>query len=57
MIENLKGYARRPEGLIVINRTDVDATNHGTVFQMSDDGVRIMHRVGSGSEIESLVHP
>ncbi len=57
MIENLKAYVRKPGGLIVINRTDEDATNHGTIFQMSNGGVRVLRRVGNGSEIESLVCP
>jgi hypothetical protein len=55
MIENLKTYARKPGGLIIISRTHEDGTNHGTVFQVSDNGVHVVQRMGNGSDIESLM--
>jgi hypothetical protein len=55
MVGNLKSYARRPGGLIVINRTHEDGTNHGTIFRAGDEDVATVHRLGGGSEIESLV--
>jgi len=57
MIANLKAYVRKPGGLMVVNRTGADGTNHGTVFQASGSAMRVLQRVGSGSEIESLFGP
>jgi hypothetical protein len=55
MLDNLKAYARKPGGLIVVNRTHDDGTNHETVFETAADGaVRVAGRIGSGSEIEPL---
>ncbi len=55
MIDNLKSYVRRPDGLLVINRTHEDGTNHGTIFRLDTGEVQVVERVGGGSEIESLV--
>lgn len=55
MIENLKAYARKPGGLLVINRTHSDGTNHGTIFEISNNGINVLERVGSGSEVEAFV--
>jgi len=55
MIDNLTAYARKPGGLLIINRTHEDGTNQGTFFEVSDSGLHAVHRIGSGSEIESLV--
>jgi hypothetical protein len=55
MVENLMGYARKPGGLIVINRTHEDGTNHGTIFELSANGPRVVWRIGRGLEIEYLL--
>ena len=55
MIDNLKSYVRRPDGLLVINRTHEDGTNHGTIFRLDTGEVQVVERVGGGSEIELLV--
>jgi hypothetical protein len=56
MIDNLTTYARKSGGLIIINRTHEDGTNHGTFFEVSDNAPHVVQRIGSGSEIEALVH-
>jgi hypothetical protein len=56
MIDNLMTYARESGGLIIINRTHEDGTNHGTFFEVSDNGPHVVQRIVRGSEIESLVH-
>jgi hypothetical protein len=55
MVDNLMAYARKPGGLIVINRTHDDGTNHGTFFEVATTGPRVVRRIRSGSEIESLL--
>jgi hypothetical protein len=56
MLANLVSYARGPGALIVINRTHPDDTNHGTVFEISRDGVLVpVARIGRGSEVEEVV--
>ena len=55
MVANLKTYVRKPGGLLIINRTHQDGTNHGTFFELCAHGVRVLRRLGGGSEIESLV--
>ena len=55
MISNLKSYALGTGALIVINRTHLDGSNHGTVFSLSsDDTLKILERIGDGSEVEGL---
>jgi hypothetical protein len=56
MVDNLTTYARKSGGLIIINRTHEDGTNHGTFFEVSDNAPHVVQRIGSGSEIEALVH-
>jgi hypothetical protein len=46
----------RPDGLLVVVRTDCDGLNHGTVFRRVTPGsLERVARLGDGSEIEPLV--
>jgi SAM-dependent methyltransferase len=46
----------KPGGLFVVCRTWVDTgKNHGTVFQLREDGFVALRRLNQGSEIEHLV--
>lgn len=56
MIANVTSYARKPGGLIIINRTHQDGTNHGTFFERTEQGIRAVQRIGNGSEVEALVY-
>lgn len=46
----------KPGGLFVVCRTWVDTgRNHGTIFQLREDGFVALRRLNQGSEIENLV--
>lgn len=56
MIANIGRYLRRPHGSLFVVRTHEDRANHGTLFRRGDDKhFEVVHRVGSGSEIEDVV--
>jgi hypothetical protein len=56
MIANLAAYAKGPGTLIAVLRTHDDGTNHGTVYQLAQDGKFVpIERIGAGSEIDDLV--
>ena len=42
-------------GLLALVRTEQDNQNHATIFRRETIGFQVLHRLGSGSEIESLV--
>jgi hypothetical protein len=46
----------RPEGLLIVCRTDARGGNHASLFQwQSSSRFRLLERLGAGSEIEDLV--
>jgi hypothetical protein len=46
----------KPLGLFLICRTDEsDGANHGTIFQKHGTGLRVLRRIGKGSELEPLL--
>lgn len=46
----------KPHGLFLICRTDEsDGANHGTIFQKHGTGLRVLHRIGKGSELQPLL--
>ena len=47
----------REGGLLAVARTEPDGQNHATIFRLENNGLAILHRIGSGSEVESLVTP
>jgi hypothetical protein len=58
IIKILHNLRRRlvAEGLLIICRTDIDGTNHGTVFRLKETrAFEVEKRLGKGSEIEDLV--
>jgi hypothetical protein len=55
-ILNLKSRLSRAGALLIVVRTLPDGINHGSLFQLQDDGnFRLLERLGSGSEIEAIV--
>lgn len=56
MIANIGRYLRKPHGSLFVVRTHADRTNHGTLFRREgDQHFEVVHRFGSGSEIEDIV--
>lgn len=56
MIANIGRYLRKPYGSLFVVRTHEDRTNHGTLFRKGDNQhFEVVHRFGSGSEVEDLV--
>lgn len=56
MIANIGRYLRKPHGSLFVVRTHEDRTNHGTLFRRGDNRhFEVVHRFGSGSEVEDLV--
>ncbi|MFV0298288.1 MAG: hypothetical protein ACK5JT_19460, partial [Hyphomicrobiaceae bacterium] len=55
-LRNLRQRLKGPGARLIVNRTLLDDTNHGTMFQLDQDGrFRAEARIGTGSEIEDLV--
>lgn len=42
-------------GLLMVARTETDGHNHATLFRRETTGLRAIHRLDSGSELETLV--
>ncbi len=42
-------------GLLVVAQTEPNGQNHATMFRREATGLRAIHRLGSGSEVETLV--
>ena len=56
MIANIGRYLRKPHGSLFVVRTHEDRANHGTLFRTGDNQhFEVVHRFGSGSEVEDLV--
>lgn len=45
----------KPNGLLIVCRTDHEGVNNATLFQSCAQGLRVLHRLGVGSEIEELL--
>jgi hypothetical protein len=46
----------KPDGLLIVCRTDHEGVNNATLFQHSpDSSLRVLFRLGAGSEIEDLL--
>jgi hypothetical protein len=45
----------KPNGLLIVCRTDHEGVNNATLFQSGPQGLRVLHRLGAGSEIEELL--
>lgn len=43
------------DGYLCIVRTHDDKQNHGTVFQLKDGALKVVDRIGNGSEVEDCV--
>jgi hypothetical protein len=57
-VDHLKSYTRGPGSLLVICRTHLDGSNHGTIFEvLPGNALRVVERIGNGSEIEDLLVP
>ena len=55
-VGNLGARLRGAGGMLVINRTHEDGSNHGSLFVLGTDGrFGCVARVGGGSEIEAIV--
>lgn len=55
-IVNLKSRLSGVGALLIIVRTRADGSNHGSLFQLQDNGnFGLLERVGSGSELEPIV--
>ncbi len=55
MATNLLSYLKGQGGLLLVNRTHNDASNHGTLFMLEADRLLPVQRFGSGSEVEGLI--
>lgn len=53
-VANICSYVA-PGGLLVLNRTDDDGTNHGAIFQRVEKGWQELDRFGGGSEVAALL--
>ena len=42
-------------GVLAVTRTESDGKNNATLFRQEGDGLRVIHRLGTGSEVEALV--
>ena len=47
----------QPGGLLVVARSEASGRNNATLFRREAAGLRVIHRLGSGSEVEALVTP
>ena len=46
----------KPGGLLIVCRTTSDGANHASIFECMDESrLRVVHRLGGGSEIEDLL--
>jgi len=45
----------KPNGLLIVCRTTHEGVNNATLFQSGPEGLRVLHRLGTGSEIEDLL--
>ena len=43
-------------GLLAVARSDTNGQNHATLFRRETSGLRVIHRLCSGSEVETLVN-
>ncbi|MFC5582146.1 ATP/GTP-binding protein [Rhodanobacter terrae] len=56
IIYNIKRYLVKPAASLLVMRTHENNDNHGTLFDIEEDGgCRILRRFGKGSEVEDLV--
>lgn len=56
MVGNIGRYLRPPCSSLLVVRTHEDRSNHGTLFRLRPDHrFEVVHRFGSGSEIEDIV--
>jgi hypothetical protein len=56
MIANIGRYLRKPHGSLFVVRTHENRANHGTLFRRGEgEHFEVVHRFGSGSEIEDVV--
>jgi len=56
MIANIGRYLHKPDSSLFVVRTHEDRANHGTLFRRGDDQhFEVVHRFGSGSEVEDVV--
>lgn len=55
-IDNIRSYLRGPGALVLVTRTNQAGENAGSLLQSNHDGsLQVIARIGSGSEIESLL--
>ncbi len=45
----------RPAGLLIVCRTHDDKSNHATIFRLEGSRLKVLRRLGSGSEVEALL--
>jgi hypothetical protein len=45
----------RPAGLLIVCRTHDDKSNHATIFRLERSRLKILRRLGCGSEVEALL--
>ncbi|HVY43999.1 MAG TPA: ATP-binding protein [Hyphomicrobiaceae bacterium] len=58
MISNLIAYLRGPGALLVLNRTHLDGSNHGSICRLEPSGTMlVVARIGRGSEVEETALP
>lgn len=56
IVDNIRRYLAKPKATLLILRTHADGANHGTLFDIEQDGgCRIRQRFGRGSEVEKIV--
>jgi hypothetical protein len=55
-VRNLTRRLKGAGSLLIVNRTLEDGTNHGSVFELTEEGAyHVVCRVGTGSEVEDCV--
>lgn len=55
MIKNIMSYVSGVNALVIVNRTHENGANNGTIFITESSGkLKIVERIGSGSEVEQL---
>jgi hypothetical protein len=53
---NKLGNRLKPNGVLIVCRTNDEGVNHGTIFRQVEGGkFQVLSRIGSGSEIEDLL--
>lgn len=56
IVDNIRRYLAKPKATLLVIRTHADGVNHGTLFDIEQDGgCRIKQRFGRGSEVEEIV--